>query len=76
MLIFGAFVFGSAYQEIATACGLAMTVMVEGWGGFALVHSVTKVVLRDGTQAVPYNEIRRAGGTAPADQPSSTARAK
>ena len=36
------------------ALRLAMTVMVEGWGGFALVHSVTKVVLRDGTQAVPY----------------------
>ena len=39
---------------------LAMTVVVGGRHGFALVDSVTKVVLRDGTQAVPYNEIRRA----------------
>ena len=31
VLIFGAFVVGSAYQEIATACGLAMTVVDDGW---------------------------------------------
>ena len=31
VLIFGAFRIASAYQEIATACGLAMTVVNDGW---------------------------------------------
>ena len=31
-----------------------MTVVVEGWCGFALVHSVRQIVRRDGMRAVPY----------------------
>ena len=47
---------GTPYQEIATACGLAMTCLWER--GVVLPSCVGDfgAVLRSGTQAVPYGE--------------------
>ena len=38
VLAFGSQLVATEYQEIAAACGLAMTVVVGGWFGFALVR--------------------------------------
>ena len=57
MLILGTLVVASAYQEIATACGLAMTLVVAGWS-FYFSWSVIKHG-RDVEDAVPYKFYRR-----------------
>ena len=41
-------------QEIATAFGLAMTVVMGRWSGFAGVRWDVRCILRNGTGAVPY----------------------
>ena len=53
VLTFGPVVIVTAYREIATACGLAMTVEVVGWS-FFFSWSVIKHG-RDVEDAVPYD---------------------
>ena len=45
------------FQEIATAFGLAMTVVVGRWCGFAGVRWSIGCIPRNGTGAVPYRPI-------------------
>ena len=60
MLTFGFQVIATEYQEIATACGLAMTVEVGGGVPPGIEHSPCggakslRTTIGDGTQAVPY----------------------
>ena len=48
------------FQEIATACGRAMTVVVGRWCGFAGVRWAFPCVLRNAGDGVPYGQKCRA----------------
>ena len=50
---------GTPYQEIATACGLAMTCLWEHGADSSGCVGDFGAVLRNGTQAVPYGMTDR-----------------